>query len=179
MKKGTLPKTIKCIWHLQSWRVVFPFQKKKAVKERSPEEGDVQQKSWPQSHPAWAALNLRREERASSCEQGDAAAKNFQPLTQFEERIPPEAAQLQDRAGKAHRLLCHKHSASSAWAGRLAKKLFAIVLIRQSLKVQLAGIVIWKMSEIVFPIKFPDFLGGYSRYYNHYLTSLRGAYSSV
>lgn len=57
---------------------------KKTVKERSPEEGDVQQKSWPQSHPAWAALNPRRDERASSCELGDAAAKNFQPLTQFE-----------------------------------------------------------------------------------------------
>lgn len=83
MKKGTLPKTIRCIWHLQSWGAVFPFQKK-TVKERSPEEGDVQQKSWPQSHPAWAALNPRRDERASSCEWGAAAAKNFQPLTQFE-----------------------------------------------------------------------------------------------
>lgn len=57
---------------------------KKTVKERSPEEGDVQQKSWPQSHPAWAALNPRRNERTSSCERRDAAAKNFQPLTQFE-----------------------------------------------------------------------------------------------
>lgn len=27
MKEDTLPKTIKCIWHLQSWGVVFPFQK--------------------------------------------------------------------------------------------------------------------------------------------------------
>lgn len=53
------------------------------MKEGSPEEGDVQQKSWPQSHPAWAALNPRRAKHASSCEQGDAAAKNFQPLTQF------------------------------------------------------------------------------------------------
>ena len=100
------------------------------MKEGSPEEGDVQQKSWPQSHPAWAALNPRRAERASSCERGDAAAKNFQPLTQLElEHLAQStlsAAPLQGTAIAPARQTLQlafrrKYLSSSTYAEKLAR----------------------------------------------------------
>lgn len=129
----------------------FPFSKNSEG--RKPRGGRCpakKKKSWPQSHPAWAALNPRRAGRASSCKLGDAAAKNFQPLTQFElEHLAQSmlmAAQLRGtlpspETGKPCSLLQAGYLSSSTYAMKLAEK-FTVIFIRQSPKAELASIIV-------------------------------------
>lgn len=57
-----------------------------------------------------------------------------------------------------------KYLKFSTYAKKLARKLFTVIFIRQSPKAELASIIVWKTSETVSQITFPDFLGSFSRY---------------
>lgn len=108
MKKGTLPKTIKCIWHLQSWGVVFPFQKnsegKKPRGRRCPAKELASITSClgsAKSKERWVCQQLRV--GRCSCQE----LSTSDPLWGSASR--PRRRSCTDGAGKPCRLLYHKN----------------------------------------------------------------------
>lgn len=98
-----------------------------------------------------SCLGSSKSKESRACQQlRDAAAKNFQPLTQFElEHLAQSmlmAAQLRGtlpspETGKPCSLLQAGYLSSYTYAMKLAEK-FTVIFIRQSLKAELASIIV-------------------------------------
>lgn len=108
MKQDTLPKTIKCIWHLQSWGVVFPFQKNSEGKKPRGRRCPAKELA-----SITSCLGSSKSKERWACQQLWVGRCSCQELSTSDpvwaSASRPRQCSCRDCAGKPHRLPRHKN----------------------------------------------------------------------